>query len=74
MHEAKKFKIDGAVYEKVESCRALSATMLLTIKALEKAGIPTCQLEADMVDVRDWDDAKMKAKMVTFIETLTEKR
>jgi len=48
--------------------------MLLTIKALEKAGIPTCQLEADMVDARDWDDAKMKAKMATFIETLAEKR
>jgi len=74
VHEAKKFRIDGAVYEKVESCRALSATMLLTIKALEKAGIPTCQLEADMVDARDWDDAKMKAKMATFIETLAEKR
>jgi len=70
VHEAKKFKIDGAVYEKVESCRMLSATMLLTIKALEKAGIPTCQLEADMVDVRDWDDAKNKAKVANFIETL----
>ena len=74
VHEAKKFKIDGAVYEKVESCRALSATMLLTIKALEKAGIPTCQLEADMVDARDWDDEKMKAKMATFIETLLDRR
>jgi benzoyl-CoA reductase subunit B len=69
-HEAKKFKIKGAVYEKIESCRMLSGAMLLTISALEKIGIPTCQIEADMVDIRDWDDAKMKAQVGNFIETL----
>jgi benzoyl-CoA reductase/2-hydroxyglutaryl-CoA dehydratase subunit BcrC/BadD/HgdB len=71
-YEAKKFKIDGAVYEKIESCRMLSGAMLLTIKALEKIGIPTCQIEADMVDIRDWDDAKMKSQVKNFIETLLE--
>ena len=66
----KKFKIDGLVFEKVEACRMLSATMLLTIKALEKAGVPTCQIEADTVDARDWDDTKIKAQIASFIETL----
>ncbi|MBI5444935.1 MAG: 2-hydroxyacyl-CoA dehydratase, partial [Deltaproteobacteria bacterium] len=73
-YEAKKFKIDGVVYEKVESCRLLSASMLLTLRALEEIGIPTCCLEADMVDVRDWDDQKAKAKVSSFIEMLLENK
>ena len=70
IYPAKKFKIDGVLYQKIESCRLLSAAMLHTIRALEKINIPTCQIEADMVDVRDWDDAKMKSQVSGFIETL----
>jgi benzoyl-CoA reductase/2-hydroxyglutaryl-CoA dehydratase subunit BcrC/BadD/HgdB len=70
VYEAKKFKIAGVLYQKIESCRLLSAPMLHTVRALEKIGVPTCQIEADMVDVRDWDDAKMKAQVSNFIETL----
>lgn len=44
--------------------------MLLTIRALEEIGIPTLHIVSDMVDVRDWDDAKMKAQVGSFIETL----
>jgi benzoyl-CoA reductase subunit B len=74
VHEAKKFKIDGLVYEKIESCRLLSASMLHAIRALEKAGIPTCQIEGDMVDVRDWDDVKVKSQVANFVETLLERK
>jgi len=74
VYEAKKFKVDGAVYEKVESCRFLSGALQLSVLDLERNGIPVCVHEADMVDVRDWDDAKHKAKMKTFIETVIERK
>ncbi|MBI5444521.1 MAG: 2-hydroxyacyl-CoA dehydratase, partial [Deltaproteobacteria bacterium] len=69
-YDAKKFRIDGVVYQTAESCKLLCGPLLLTIKAMEKLGIPTCHLVADMVDCRDWDDAKMKAQVASFIETL----
>jgi len=69
-YEAKKFKIDGVVYQEIESCRMLSGAILHTIRALEEVGIPTCQIEGDMVDIRDWDDKKMKSKVASFVETL----
>ena len=50
----------------------LQCSML--IRTLEKAGIPTCQIEGDMVDVRDWDDAKAKSQVGSFIETLLESK
>ena len=68
--EAKKYRIDGVVYQKAESCRLLSATMYMLIKAFEDIGIPTFVLASDYVDARDWDDAKMKAQLSGFIETL----
>jgi benzoyl-CoA reductase subunit B len=70
VYEAKKFKIDGVIYPLAESCKLLCGPMLLTVQALEKAGIPTCSMVSDMVDVRDWDDAKMKAHVANFVETL----
>ena len=65
-----KFKIDGVIYPLAESCKLLCGPMLLTVRALEEAGIPTCAMVSDMVDVRDWDDVKMKARVSNFIETL----
>jgi benzoyl-CoA reductase subunit B len=70
VYHAKKHKIDGVVYQVAESCRLLSAPMRLTIKALQDVGIPTFELASDYVDDRDWDDAKMKAQLASFIETL----
>jgi len=70
IEEAKKYRIDGVVYQKAESCRFLSFTMHMLIKAFEDIGIPTFVLASDYVDARDWDDAKMKSQLGGFIETL----
>jgi benzoyl-CoA reductase/2-hydroxyglutaryl-CoA dehydratase subunit BcrC/BadD/HgdB len=70
VHYAKKFKLNGAVYQIAESCRLLSAATYHCVKALQDIGIPTYLIRGDMVDVRDWDDVKMKAQVGNFIETL----
>jgi len=70
IEEAKRYRIDGVVYQKAESCRFLSFTMHMLIKAFEDIGIPTFVLASDYVDARDWDDAKMKSQLAGFIETI----
>jgi benzoyl-CoA reductase/2-hydroxyglutaryl-CoA dehydratase subunit BcrC/BadD/HgdB len=72
LREAKKFKIDGIVLEKTESCRFLSGPTQICTRILEKHGIPSFVHEADMVDARDWDDSKMKTKMINFIEMIEQ--
>jgi benzoyl-CoA reductase/2-hydroxyglutaryl-CoA dehydratase subunit BcrC/BadD/HgdB len=70
LNYAREFKIDGVVYQNAESCRLLSGPKRLFFEALKREGIPYVELESDYVDVRDWDDAKMKAQMAGFVETL----
>jgi len=72
--EAKKWKIDGAVYPIAESCKLLCGPMLLTTQALEKAGVPTLSIVSDMVDARDWDENKMESTYSSFIETLLQRK
>jgi benzoyl-CoA reductase subunit B len=66
----KKFKIDGLVWQLPESCRLLASTPRLAVREFEKMGVPTLEIRGDMVDIRDWDDAKMKATISNFIEML----
>ena len=70
LSEARRFKIDGAIYPIAESCKLLCGPLHLTARAFKDAGIPLLEIRSDMVDVRDWDDAKMKAQVSSFIETL----
>lgn len=69
LHEAEKFKIDGAIFMLAESCKLFYTGIRFARKALEEAGIPTMELVADMADARDWDDLKMKSHISSFIET-----
>jgi hypothetical protein len=38
------------------------------MKYLEKLGIPTCSIYADSRDIREWDEARVKAQVSQFIE------
>ena len=67
---AKKFRLDGVVFQRADSCRLLSGPILLFMKELEKHGIPTFEINSDFVDARDWDDKKMKSQLASFIETI----
>ncbi len=48
----------------------LSGPKLLCIEGIRKVGVPTLAIGSDYVDDRDWDDAKLKAHVTNFIETL----
>jgi hypothetical protein len=66
--EAKINQVDGIVQLIGKNCREyIEAPM--TRMAFEKAGIPVLQIFADNVDVREWDDTRIKAQVENFIET-----
>ena len=66
----KEYDIDGVLYQHADSCRMLSGPKLLCIEGIRRAGVPTLNIGSDYVDDRDWDDAKLKAQVANFIETL----
>ena len=67
---ARDFSIDGVIIMWAESCKAFCNTLLLTQRALSKCGIPSIIIKGDFVDIRDWDDQKIKSEIGAFIETL----
>lgn len=68
VEEAKKNRIDGAVVLMPKGCRPSASGTLFITAALEKAGVPTLLLEADMVDARGWDGDAANRSMAQFIE------
>jgi len=68
VHEAKRNRIDGAVMLVPTNSRPSSTGSLFIAHELEKAGIPVLLLWADMVDPNGWDDRKIHAQMVDFLE------
>ncbi|GAF95935.1 unnamed protein product [marine sediment metagenome] len=69
--------IDGVISMLVASCRAttdLYQTWREFTDALDKKGvrIPTCAIEADMVDTRTYSDALVKERLTAFMEVVDE--
>lgn len=74
IHQAKRYKVDGVIWCQFESCRTLSGPALFVCEAFEKAGIPTLRFSADMLDVREWDDAHVKSIITNFVEMLLSRK
>jgi benzoyl-CoA reductase subunit B len=68
LNEAKRNRIDGAVMLIPTNSRPSSTGSLFIAHELEKAGIPVLLLWADMIDPNGWDDEKIDAQMVQFLE------
>ncbi|MBN1848081.1 MAG: 2-hydroxyacyl-CoA dehydratase [Deltaproteobacteria bacterium] len=66
--EAKLHKINGALILTPTNCKHSGGGTYFTKKALEKAGIPTIDIWADMVDAREWDNDQMIDLVSEFIE------
>ena len=66
----REYTIDGVIIVWAESCKALSNSLLVGQRAYSKIGVPALLMSGDMVDSRDWDDAKIKSETGSFIETL----
>jgi len=65
--EAKRFGIDAAVMLVPADNRLSQSGTRLTCAALRAAGVPVLELDADMVDAKNWDPQGMTSHMETFL-------
>jgi benzoyl-CoA reductase/2-hydroxyglutaryl-CoA dehydratase subunit BcrC/BadD/HgdB len=67
----KEFHIDGVIELNKRGCRLLPAWLRLIKDAVfEETGVPTAIFDLDGLDLRDYNDAQVKANIDSFIETL----
>jgi len=64
------FSLDGAIFHRTKSCRALSVGQLFYRNYLSEKNVPTLVFESDMADPRTWSDARIKNLTETFLETV----
>jgi hypothetical protein len=64
LHQAQTHAIDGVVHLVAHDSRS----SWFTTKALEDAGIPVLEIEADNADARTWDEPAFVAALERFIE------
>ena len=69
IYTAKRFKVDGVIAPLNYSCR--KPHQIFAAEALERAGIPTMKIVYDPLNAASWDDAKIKARVTSFIESIT---
>ncbi|MBU2552776.1 MAG: 2-hydroxyacyl-CoA dehydratase family protein [Proteobacteria bacterium] len=71
MNWAKDYKIDGAIFHTLLSCRPAGYTMLHAGNLLrERMKIPSVFIEGDMVDLRVFDVKAAKDRIAAFRETM----
>ena len=64
--EARLHGVDGVVHLVAPESRS----SYFTTRALERAGIPVLEIDANNADARDWDEAAFTASLERFVETL----
>ena len=69
VEQAKRWGVHGAVMLVPKNDRLSAFGARHTARMLEAAGLPVVELEANMVDSRQWDDAAMTQRVEQFIET-----
>ena len=71
MKQVKDFKVDGVIEVNKRGCRLLPASLRRLKDVLwEECGVPATIFDLDGLDPRDYDDARVKANIDSFIETL----
>ena len=66
--------IDGALFHRTHTCRAMSWGQIHYQRVLGKEGIPTHIFESDMAHPRSWSDARIKSQLESFIETVEQSK
>ncbi|MGV3591937.1 MAG: 2-hydroxyacyl-CoA dehydratase, partial [Gammaproteobacteria bacterium] len=66
--ETQRCGIDAAVMLIPPDNRLSQSGTLLTAQSLEDAGVPVLRLDADMVNARSWDHARMVGLVETFLK------
>ena len=69
VHEALRWGIDAAVVLVPPASRLSQSGTQLTCLALQEAGIPVLQLDADMVDAKQWSRDAMVGHMESFLKS-----
>ncbi|MGD0627071.1 MAG: 2-hydroxyacyl-CoA dehydratase family protein [Thermodesulfobacteriota bacterium] len=71
----KRFSVDGLIIHSNRSCKPYSLGQYdIRRIILEKTGIPSLVLEADMTDARVYSDAQIKTRVEAFMETLQNRK
>ena len=71
----KRFSADGLIIHSNRSCKPYSLGQYdIRRIILEKTGIPSLVLEADMTDARVYSDAQIKTRVEAFMETLQNRK
>ena len=68
--EAQSHGVDGVVHLVTPESRS----SYFVTRALERAGIPVLEIDANNADAREWDEAAFVASLSEFIETRVVKR
>ena len=66
LKEARAHGVDGVVH----LVTAESRSPYFVTRALEEAGIPVLEIDANNADARDWDEAAFTASLARFVEGL----
>jgi benzoyl-CoA reductase/2-hydroxyglutaryl-CoA dehydratase subunit BcrC/BadD/HgdB len=64
--EAKLHRVDGVVHLTASESRS----SWFTTRALEQAGIPVLELDANNSDAREWDEQAFTRALAGFVESL----
>ena len=70
----KDYQADGIVAHWNNSCGRWNSYVKRRLSGLEKAGIPTLVIEADMVDARFFDEEKISSQLDSFIRSLAQQQ
>ena len=71
----RRFSADGMIIHSNRSCKPYSLGQYdIQRMILEKTGIPSLVLEADMTDARVYSDAQIKTRVEAFMETLQNRK
>jgi benzoyl-CoA reductase/2-hydroxyglutaryl-CoA dehydratase subunit BcrC/BadD/HgdB len=67
----RKYDVDGLVMHSNRSCKPYSFGQYdLQKMVMEKLGIPTLMIEADMVDARSFSESQIETRIDAFMEKL----
>ncbi|MFH1624455.1 MAG: 2-hydroxyacyl-CoA dehydratase family protein [Pseudomonadota bacterium] len=71
----KEWKLDGAIWGYLFSCRPIALNSLMVKKDVEKdLGIPTLSLEVDCYDTRSYNAQALRTRVETFAELLRARK
>jgi benzoyl-CoA reductase/2-hydroxyglutaryl-CoA dehydratase subunit BcrC/BadD/HgdB len=67
---AREYKIDGAVFNSIYTCRAGYLPLLETVRALDEVGVPSVVIDCDFVDERSYSEGQVNTRLDALAERI----